>query len=59
MYTVSLTVLVVLLAFVPALFSGHAWAKRNEPPRLSETIPFVSNTWQFITNKQRFIDRVR
>ncbi|KAH8772004.1 cytochrome P450 [Diaporthe sp. PMI_573] len=29
------------------------------PPRLGETIPFVSNTWQFMTNKRVFISRVR
>jgi hypothetical protein len=33
--------------------------KAREPPRLSETIPFVSNAWQFMTNKRLFINRVR
>ncbi|KAH8883484.1 cytochrome P450 [Thozetella sp. PMI_491] len=29
------------------------------PPRLGERIPFVSNVWQFMTNKKLFIERAK
>ncbi len=31
----------------------------QQPTWLSESVPFVSNAWQFMTNKGRFIARVR
>ncbi|RYP60190.1 hypothetical protein DL771_010600 [Monosporascus sp. 5C6A] len=54
----SATLLIALLATVPLLAS---LTKRNDtkrPPRLRETIPFVSNAWQYMTNKKLFLDRV-
>lgn len=29
----------------------------NEPPKLSETIPYVSNTWQYVNNMTMFMER--
>ncbi|KAI0451598.1 cytochrome P450 [Xylaria acuta] len=33
--------------------------KLKEPPWLDETIPFVSNAWQYMTDKELFITRLR
>lgn len=30
---------------------------KNEPPKLSETIPYVSNTWQYVNNMTMFMER--
>jgi hypothetical protein len=56
---IRLPALLILLSLIAAIVSRRVPAPHNVPPQLSETIPFVSNTWQFITNKERFIDRVR
>jgi hypothetical protein len=35
-----------------------SWLTSNEPPGLWDTIPFVSNTLQFLTNNELFMKRV-
>ncbi|KAI1087190.1 putative cytochrome P450 [Rostrohypoxylon terebratum] len=37
-----------------------SWQRRSttRPPLLSETIPFVTNAWQFATNKDKFLKRL-
>ncbi|KAI1654489.1 putative cytochrome P450 [Daldinia decipiens] len=56
------TVLALFLLAIPFV-SFKIWQrsqnKSKQPPRLNETIPFVSNAWQFMTNKRAFISRVR
>jgi hypothetical protein len=54
-----LPALLALLPFIALLISRKGSTPKSEPPRLGETIPFVSNTWQFITNKEQFMNRVR
>jgi hypothetical protein len=59
LFYTRLPALLVLLPLIAFLISRKGSAPPNEPPRLGETIPFVSNTWQFITNKEQFMNRVR
>ncbi|KAK7974515.1 hypothetical protein PG989_016363 [Apiospora arundinis] len=40
-------------------FRQSSLTESTEAPRLAETVPFVSNAWQFMTNKRQFINRVR
>ncbi|KAL9083520.1 MAG: hypothetical protein Q9165_008501 [Trypethelium subeluteriae] len=52
----------IMLGLLPMIVIMISWQKLNkpsEPPRLRETIPFVSNTWQFMTNKPLFVNRIR
>ncbi|KAF2829100.1 cytochrome P450 [Ophiobolus disseminans] len=51
--------LLILFPLIAVIIRHKGPKPQNEPPKLSETIPFVSNTWQFITDKERFIDRMR
>ncbi|KAF4636505.1 hypothetical protein G7Y89_g1575 [Cudoniella acicularis] len=58
----SSTTVIVLLLCLPVVTLIVRQQNRNkpkQPPRLSETIPFISNAWQFMTNKRLFITRVR
>lgn len=54
--------MITVLVFIVPLFALLAWMRsrsiRNQPPRLQEAIPFVSNAWLFMTNKKRFITRL-
>lgn len=45
--------LVITLSFVRKIFTG----KSNEPPRLPELIPYVSNAYQYLTNNSKFLQR--
>lgn len=59
--TVAAWMLGVLL-FVVSAFSALRTGRtttRKEPPWLRDTIPFVSNTWQYLTDMQGFLDRAR
>lgn len=61
----QLTVVVsVFVLFILFLVLGHGGKTKTsqepqEPPCLPETVPFISNTWQFMTNKTLFISRAR
>ncbi|KAM0810030.1 putative Cytochrome P450 [Seiridium cardinale] len=48
-----------ILILVSVLVRHHSRKKLQQPPLLSETVPYVSNAWQFMTNKRLFINRVR
>ncbi|KAK7978557.1 cytochrome P450 [Apiospora saccharicola] len=50
-----LILLIPLVIFLPSICRRRT---PNQPPRLGETIPFISNVWQFMTDKDRFIARV-
>ncbi|KAK6197112.1 hypothetical protein LQW54_010907 [Pestalotiopsis sp. IQ-011] len=52
-------VLVLILVLSTLLFAWPGRSKVKQPPRIDETIPFVSNALQFMTNKKLFIERVR
>jgi cytochrome bd-type quinol oxidase subunit 2 len=55
-----LTVVLVILPIIAVFFAKQSRDdKTKRPPRLDETIPFVSNLWQFMTNKRLFITRAR
>ncbi|KAL2016801.1 hypothetical protein VTK56DRAFT_2970 [Thermocarpiscus australiensis] len=55
-----LTTLILILPLAVLIFRGQSRNnKTKRPPRLDETIPFVSNIWQFMTNKRLFINRAR
>ncbi|KAK4157553.1 cytochrome P450 [Chaetomidium leptoderma] len=55
-----LTALLVLLPLAVLFFGKQSRGEKTKPPpRLNETIPFVSNLWQFMTNKRFFITRAR
>lgn len=32
--------------------------RENEPPKLSESIPYITNTWQYINDRFVFMQRV-
>ncbi|KAK0702256.1 cytochrome P450 [Lasiosphaeris hirsuta] len=49
-----LLVLLALFLAVPVLRG-----RRKEPPSLSDTIPFVSNTYQYLTNMSYFMTRAK
>jgi hypothetical protein len=51
---VALTVLTLL-----AVLRFTRGPSGREPPRLKETIPFVSNTYQYLTDMGGFMDRAR
>lgn len=34
-------------------------SKSNEPPQLKDTIPYVTNTIQYLTDAGTFLDRVK
>ncbi|KAK4142937.1 cytochrome P450 [Dichotomopilus funicola] len=55
----ALTTLLVTLPLVAVFFFVKQDRDAKRPPRLDETIPFVSNLWQFLTNKRLFITRAR
>ncbi|OTA57645.1 cytochrome P450 [Hypoxylon sp. EC38] len=63
MAVVASTLFAVLFLVLPLVTAFVNKQKRTEnlqqPPRLSETIPFVTNAWQFMTNKKRFIERAK
>ncbi|KAK3291992.1 cytochrome P450 [Chaetomium fimeti] len=54
-----MTALLLILTLVAVLAKQNRSDKPKQPPRLDETIPFVSNLWQFMTNKRLFITRAR
>ena len=50
--------LIVVLALV-SLVTLTSWlTTAKEPPRLRDTIPFVTNTLQFLTDNEKFMKRV-
>lgn len=51
--TLSLTLLVSLL------ISRRNQTDQSKPPLIYETIPYVSNIWQYIVGKKLFFRRVR
>ncbi|KAK8078438.1 hypothetical protein PG996_004608 [Apiospora saccharicola] len=53
-----IALLILVIPLVVFLASVHRQSTPNQPPRLGETIPFISNVWQFMTAKNRFIMRV-
>jgi hypothetical protein len=57
-YTLFFTTLVVLL---PALLLWfRSWSQdTKEPPSLRDVLPFLTNTYQYMTNQTKFIERVR
>ncbi|KAK8066879.1 hypothetical protein PG997_013626 [Apiospora hydei] len=56
----AMLAVVALIAVILARFMDQQrQCRKNEPPWLSETIPFVSNAWQFMTDKESFIERLR
>ncbi|KAI2610568.1 hypothetical protein GGR54DRAFT_651721 [Hypoxylon sp. NC1633] len=56
---ITLTILLLSLLLTVLAIRRPGLSKPNDPPCLGETIPFVSNAWQFLTNKPLFIDRIR
>ncbi|KAK8859640.1 25-hydroxycholesterol 7-alpha-hydroxylase [Apiospora arundinis] len=54
---IALWIVGILLAIFLALASRQS--PPNQPPRLKEAIPFVTNAWQFMTNKKHFITRIK
>ncbi|KAI0885808.1 putative cytochrome P450 [Annulohypoxylon maeteangense] len=58
--SIVLGILLLLLPIWATLLDKKKSSKNLEhPPRLGETIPFFTNGWQFMTNKRRFIERVK
>ncbi|KAI1438101.1 putative cytochrome P450 [Xylaria sp. CBS 124048] len=57
--TIVLGIILVALPFAITLNRQKEAQNLPEPPWLSESIPFVTNAWQFMTNKGRFIARIR
>lgn len=56
---VSITLLVVLAVIIP-LWRFLLDPKHDlQPPRLRETIPYVSNIWLYMTNKKEFLRKIR
>lgn len=55
----ALTTLLLTLPLAALFFFVNQDRNAKRPPRLDETIPFVSNLWQFLTNKRLFITRAR
>ena len=51
-----LVITTVLLAVVVAIFKPRSGTSKK-PPCLPETVPYVSNTYQYITNQKGFLDR--
>lgn len=49
-YTIFLLILAGIIILLP-----RSYAK--EPPKLKEQIPYVSNTWQYVTNMTVFMER--
>ncbi|KAF2177972.1 cytochrome P450 [Zopfia rhizophila CBS 207.26] len=54
-----ITTLLLFFILISLVSRQKSRSKLRQPPRLSETIPFVSNAWQFMTNKRLFINRTR
>lgn len=56
------SIVVGALLLLPVIAS-LLWRKKppnaRKPPSIDEMVPFVSNVWQFMTEKRRFIARVR
>jgi hypothetical protein len=44
-----------LLLFLPWLSLG----KMDEPPTLPDIVPFIANTYQYMTNQKSFLSRAR
>ncbi|ETS76480.1 hypothetical protein PFICI_11867 [Pestalotiopsis fici W106-1] len=57
----SVQSLLVVLGILFSLFivSGTVSRRRNEPPRMQETIPYVSNILLFMTDQAAFLDLVQ
>ncbi|KAH6659053.1 cytochrome P450 [Truncatella angustata] len=53
----SVSILVIILATL--VFRQQRPSKLKQPPRLDETVPYVSNALQFLTNKKVFMTRLR
>ncbi|EUC42425.1 hypothetical protein COCMIDRAFT_103526 [Bipolaris oryzae ATCC 44560] len=45
----------IIVAFLAFIFRSR---NANRPPRLPDTIPYISNTIQYLTDAGRFLDRV-
>ncbi|KAK2732572.1 Cholesterol 7-alpha-monooxygenase 2 [Colletotrichum kahawae] len=45
-------------ALLVAFWFQQSLSTTKQPPRLKETVPFVSNTYQYLSNAGAFIDRV-
>ncbi|KAK6957327.1 hypothetical protein Daesc_000110 [Daldinia eschscholtzii] len=58
--SIILGVLFLVLSLVTTFLNKQNHEKRSQqPPRLGETIPYVSNIWQYMTNNRLFMTRVR
>ncbi|GAP88932.1 putative cytochrome p450 family protein [Rosellinia necatrix] len=56
---IVLVVFAIALRLVITLNGQKRASNAHEPAWLGEPIPFISNAWQFMTNKRRFIARIR
>lgn len=48
----------ILAAVLLLAFGVTKSLSTKQPPHLNETIPFLSNTYQYLTNAGDFLDRV-
>ncbi|KAJ5113446.1 hypothetical protein N7456_001980, partial [Penicillium angulare] len=55
----SRLLLLVGLALIGVVTITVWFAAWGEPPQLGDRIPFISNTFQFLTNNEKFMERVR
>ncbi|KAI0808881.1 putative cytochrome P450 [Xylaria sp. FL0064] len=49
---------ILLISMIVTRLWQHDDPNLQKPPTIGETVPFVSNAWQFMTHKRRFIARV-
>lgn len=55
----SPTSLVVLCVVIAIAVTWLRSSNSNQPPRLQDKIPYITNTIQYLTDAGRFIDRVK
>lgn len=48
----------ILLSAVLVVITGSQRPSVKEPPRLEETIPYISNAYKFLTDVSMFMSRV-
>ncbi|KAH0433866.1 hypothetical protein CcaCcLH18_05618 [Colletotrichum camelliae] len=55
--TMNHLVLTGLIILLPLIFLAVRSGGKDDPPSMAETIPFVSNTFQYMTNSKAFMHR--
>jgi hypothetical protein len=48
----------ILLLLVPFIMFLFKKSVSDQPPRLEEAVPYVTNVYQYMTNKKLFLERV-